>query len=347
VPIINKAISMVYAAMLIMVIAFPLHAQSSLMIPINTAFIHADHHWIMWLPKHPVYEAVEVMSVNKTGSPQGKALRVFFTERNGGKRQVYYFNEASAAQRWRGEAYHRDIEYKSEGAAGSPQNVFVRFKDKDDRAVELSIQFEKNQKLATEGAGLSNQMGHSADSLFLLFYREKAVATTKGRLLIGGEDYSYKEGQTGSKPGYRFNTYSATITYGQSRFTWNQDGLTNSWGRVFGNGDKSNSEMVYRSKPFLNSTGEQSVIEITANREGEIRQYKHHSGGRAFQIEFAPALPTIESAKSGQVIRYQMSFDNFKNLIEGVLSVKKEENMIVLDLAASNAKLDEGLFFAI
>jgi len=45
-------------------------AQSKLLIPINTNFSYWDHHWIMWIPRHPLYEAVEVLSVDSTTDPR-------------------------------------------------------------------------------------------------------------------------------------------------------------------------------------------------------------------------------------------------------------------------------------
>ena len=33
-------------------------------VPLVTAHHHWDHHWFVWLPRHPVYESVEVMSID-------------------------------------------------------------------------------------------------------------------------------------------------------------------------------------------------------------------------------------------------------------------------------------------
>ena len=95
------------------------NAQGQPLIPFQTNFSHSEHHWILWIPKHQVYEAIEVRSAENERSPGGKSIRVFFTERLGGKKQVFYFNEETVAKRFRHEAYHRDIEYRADGQPGS------------------------------------------------------------------------------------------------------------------------------------------------------------------------------------------------------------------------------------
>ena len=35
-------------------------------VPFSSYFFHWDNHWYVWLPRDPVYEAVEVMSAKRT-----------------------------------------------------------------------------------------------------------------------------------------------------------------------------------------------------------------------------------------------------------------------------------------
>ncbi len=42
----------------------PAAAQTPL-VPIVSGFQHWDHHWYLWLPGDPVYEAVEVMAAER------------------------------------------------------------------------------------------------------------------------------------------------------------------------------------------------------------------------------------------------------------------------------------------
>ncbi len=170
------------AAVLILTVTYPSYAQSPLLVPINTNFSHWDHHWIMWIPQHPVYEAVEVLSVDNPRNPKHRLIRIFFTERAGGK-QVQYFSDAAVAKSWRGEAYFRDIEYRTEGAFGKPLNLSAKFKDKENRLVELTIQTAKGEALTTVGEGLKAQGSHAADSVFLLFYNGPNITKTTGKLL--------------------------------------------------------------------------------------------------------------------------------------------------------------------
>ena len=38
-------------------------------IPLMSAHYFWDHHWYVWLPRHPIYEAVEIMSIDTPGNP--------------------------------------------------------------------------------------------------------------------------------------------------------------------------------------------------------------------------------------------------------------------------------------
>ncbi len=302
-------------------------------VPLNTGFSHWDHHWILWTPQHPVYEAVEVMTDGNPQSPKGTLVRVFFTERAREKRQVYYFNDAAVANRWRvGVAYQRDIEYQTEDQPGQPLALSLKFNDNDNRNVELSFEFDQEQRLTTEYAGLTDQMGHGSESVFLLFYREKTSVAARSRLVIGGEDYSIKREQPGGmqafyRTGYRSNIYVATVSYGEFHFDWKDDTLTSSRGRVFKGTPDAKGDALYRS----NQAADQTVVELLTNSHGELREYRHRLGEHALRLECEPAVPTIKTAKSGQKVKYRISIDNFKNLVQGDLLTKNDGNRMSFD----------------
>lgn len=303
------------------------NAQTQPLVPFQTNFSHSEHHWILWTPKHPVYEAIEVRSANN-----GKSIRVFFTERAGGKNQVFYFNEASLAKRFRHEAYHRDIEYRADGQPGKPLDLFIRFKDKHDQPVELEMKFAAQQELTLQHAGLTDQMGHGADWSFLIFFREKTASMATNKLLIGGEDFSItpelaRGTQLFWRSGYRSNIYVATIAYGKSKFQWNQNELTSSFRRVFKVASSKDNEVLYRSNPFE----DQTTIELVTNSTGEIRQYRHLLRPHVFRIDFDPALPTIKSARTDQTVKYSISLDSFTDLVLGLVSVKKQNDTVKFD----------------
>ncbi|HEU4478471.1 MAG TPA: hypothetical protein VFR80_08125 [Pyrinomonadaceae bacterium] len=81
IKLIQKVMSGGLFAAIIVTAAVVGHAQSKPLVPVNTNFSYWDHHWIMWIPKHPLYEAVEVLSVDGATDPNERLIRVFFTEK--------------------------------------------------------------------------------------------------------------------------------------------------------------------------------------------------------------------------------------------------------------------------
>ena len=63
------------------------------MISLTTRFAHWDHHWLLWMPQHPVYESIEALAT-QPDLARPAIVTVFFTERAAPKKQVYYFNDA-------------------------------------------------------------------------------------------------------------------------------------------------------------------------------------------------------------------------------------------------------------
>ena len=60
-----------FSSLLIFARAAAVQEEALPLIPITTAFIHGDHHWIMWIPENPMYEAVEVERVEASGPTGG------------------------------------------------------------------------------------------------------------------------------------------------------------------------------------------------------------------------------------------------------------------------------------
>ena len=77
----------------------------------------------VWLPRHPFYEGVEIMSIDTVGNPY-RAVWVFFTERDGGKRQVHFFDDRRIVEGFAG-SYYRPIDYERSGTPGRGQSVRV------------------------------------------------------------------------------------------------------------------------------------------------------------------------------------------------------------------------------
>jgi hypothetical protein len=237
----------------------PGHAQPP--IPLQTQFSHWDHHWFMWTPRHPVYEAIEVMARDGSdGRPP--LIWSFLTEREGRKKQVNYFNDPVLARRWPGDTHYRDIEYRADGATGAPRDLTVRFRDKDNAPVEWTVTFDPGAVLGTSGAGLTDQSGHSSASLFLIFFREKGAATRHSALRIGGRDFSFRDedqasGQFGAS--YSTNVFTATVAYGSTVVENTSDGMRTSTGRVFRR-QASSDAVAFTS----NALGERNAIRIVS-----------------------------------------------------------------------------------
>ena len=145
--------------------------------------VTAHHHWFVWLPRHPVYESVEIMSIDSANSFY-RAVWVFFTERRGGNHQVHYFDDRQIVGYFPG-SHHRPIHYERSGAPGQGQSVRVALTGLDDVPIEIVVDLA-DRPLTRTGAGLTNQSGHSADTLFLLFHRDHVAFASdccKGLLL--------------------------------------------------------------------------------------------------------------------------------------------------------------------
>ena len=160
-------------------------------VPLVIAHHHWDHHWFVWLPRHPVYESVEVMSIDSAGD-YFRAVWVFFTERHGGKRQTHFFDSRQIVERFPG-SHYRPIEYERSGTPGQGLSVRVALAGLDDVPIEVAVDLA-DQPLTRIGAGLTDQSGHSAGTLFLLFHRDRVALARTNEVRIGGGDYSFRAG---------------------------------------------------------------------------------------------------------------------------------------------------------
>ena len=103
-------------AVLALALLCPAAAALEPAVPLVRVHHRRDHHWFVWLPRHPDYEAVEI-------------------------------------------------------------------------AVDLA-----DRPLKREGAGLTDQSGHSAETVFLLFQRARTAMARGNEVRIGGRDYSFRPG---------------------------------------------------------------------------------------------------------------------------------------------------------
>ena len=107
-------------------------------VPLVSLHQYWDHHWFVWLPRHPVYESAEIMSIDAAGSPY-RAVWVFFTERRGNKRQLTLPGRQADRREATTGSHYRPIVYRRSGAAGRGQSVRVALKGLDGEPIEIAV----------------------------------------------------------------------------------------------------------------------------------------------------------------------------------------------------------------
>ena len=160
-------------------------------IPLISYNHNFDHHWYVWLPRHPTYKAVEVMTIDAPHTPY-RLVWVFFTEREGAKRQHHFMDDPLIAQ---GTDYfhYREIDYRRTGESGEGHNVHVSFTGLDGVPIEVEIDAE-GVPLTRDDGGSHNQSGHGADRVVMLFHRKRTARTERNRVLMDGQDFSFRAG---------------------------------------------------------------------------------------------------------------------------------------------------------
>lgn len=291
------------------------HASEPI-VPFNPRFSHWDHHWYVWLPRDPVYEAVEVMSAT---APKSPLVWAFLTERAAPKRQHHYINDRAlaAATGW----IYAEIGYDASGSADGPLGLSVRFTDTDGKPVAIAIGFPPGASLSRSGAGLTDQIGHSGDRVFLIFYREQGARTEQSRVTIGGIEMSQPPADAPPLPfraAYSRNIFVAAIPFGASRV-------------AFGAGrgadldfmEQTSAEAGHRLYVATRAQGER--IELVADSEGRLEQFLDRRGPHVFAVDFSPAL-----ADSGESA-YRVTLDDFHGLVSGAVRATRQDGDLILD----------------
>ena len=160
-------------------------------IPLISNHVYFDHHWYVWLPRHPTYEAVEIMSIDSPFNPY-KLVWVFFTEREGAKRQHHFMDDPLIAEGIE-DFYYREIEYRRTGESGTGQSVHVSLTGLDGVPFNVEIDAE-GASLSREGAGLTDQSGHGADRVVMLFHRKRSTLAERNRVTIAAKTIPFARG---------------------------------------------------------------------------------------------------------------------------------------------------------
>ena len=277
-------------------------------VPLATAHHHWDHHWFVWLPRHPVYESVEVMSIDSAGGFY-RAVWVFFTERHGGKRQVHFFDDRQIVEGFPG-SHYRPIDYERSGSPGQGQSVRVALTGLDDVPIEIVVDLA-DRPLTRTGAGLTNQSGHSADTLFLLFHRDRTALARSNEVRVGGADYSFRAGDDpAAKPrfmaAYSAGIQIAVIPFGQWSFSRHEERLSaNAAGLSFAVTEPDGGVRLTASQP-----GYRNRIAVDLNAGGALTGYRHDAATHRLALSFDAALPlAVDSPRSANQFAVHMNPD--------------------------------------
>ena len=277
-------------------------------VPLVTAHHHWDHHWFVWLPRHPVYESVEVMSVDSAGD-YFRAVWVFFTERYGAKRQVHFFDNRQIVERFPGSRY-RPIEYERFGAPGQGQSVRVALAGLDDVPIEIAIDLA-DRPLTRTGAGLTDQSGHSAGTLFLLFHRDRTARARTNEVRIGGGDYSFRAGDdpTGKHrfmAAYSAGIQIAVVPFGQWLFSRQETRLdATAAGLSFAVTEPDGGMRLTAPVP-----GYHSRIAVDLDAGGALTGYRHDAATHRLALDFDAVLPlALDAPRTAREFAIRMNPD--------------------------------------
>jgi hypothetical protein len=305
-------------------------ASATPLVPIISLLSHWDHHWYIWLPGDPHYEAVEVMAAER-GADVPPLVWVFFTERDEPKRQTHYFNDARVAAA-RG-ANFSDIAFTMTGTDEGPQDLVVSFVDTAARSIAIEVRFNPGTQLVTQGAGLTNQIGHSGDRLLLVFFRERNAFAQVSHVTIAGVDVAIPQpGENHPVPfsaAYSKNILVSGFAFGERRVDFTNAGFAN---------DSAAAEMdALRFAPsdqrgvFVAVRPDNSRVELVTAIDDALAYYRHRSGNHVLEIEFVPPLPPTNARNADFDSTYRMSLDGFRDLLAGTVHVSEQSDKVTLD----------------
>jgi hypothetical protein len=252
---------------------------------------------------------------------------VFFTERDGPKRQIHYYNDARAAAAAGGQA--RDIAFKMTGPEGGARGVSVAFRDAKGRPVVIDVHMSSEARLGARGAGVTNQIGHSGDRLLLLFFPEKAVLADAWSVAIAGVNVAVPPGL--DHPASFPAVYSSNIYVGGFPF--------GDWRIGFGEAVSVGDAETVRFKPTATPGGYQAIlsdssrVELVAAADGALRTYRNYDsggGGHILEISFDPPLRAADRLANGVDSAYRISLDGFHDLLLGAVHAARHDGSVTL-----------------
>jgi hypothetical protein len=278
------------------------------LVPFSTILDHWDHHWFLWLPHHPAYEAVEIAS--RDPNREGRvAVWVWFTERAGAKRQVHYRNDPQLASLVGG--IYRPLDYTIAGDVGRPRGLKLHFNDIEDKPVDIDVAFDPTQVLSRQGAGLTDQSGHMSDRAFLIFYRDTNALAQDARVAIAGENMTFDRNDI--KGAFRFKwAYSHGITIGLIRY--------GSFKLAFGPGGYSPSPETggyVQQKPWGGS------VSLLSDSSGRLKEYIDRAAdGDFLRVVFDSPLPPCGAESGRQSSAFSISIAAAADVVKGRVEIQ-------------------------
>jgi hypothetical protein len=295
------------------------------LVPLISDLHHWDHHWYIWLPGDPVYEAVEVMAA-KRGPDTAPLVWVFFTERDGFKRQIHYYNDPRLAAATG--AQLRDIAFTMSGSDGGPRDVSVSLLDQTGRPVEIAVSFSPDARLITAGAGLTNQIGHSGDRMLLMFFRERNAFAQTWHVMIAGIDASIPQsGQNRSAPfpaAYSSNIFVGLFPFGDRSASF-EDARPGEEKGVMHFTPTAVVGVYSATRP------DRTRIELATEQDAALQYYRHHNGPHVLEVSFEPPLPSPGRLTAAFNSTYRISLDGFHDLLTGSVHASRKDDAIILD----------------
>ena len=168
-----------------------------------------------------------------------------------------------------------------------------------------------NGPLTRTGAGLTDQSGHSADSLFVLFHRDRNALARANEVRIGGRDYSFRAGDdpTGEHrfmAAYSAGIQIATISFGHwafsrhaARLSASQDGLS------FAVTEPDGAMRLTASQP-----GYRNRVAVDFDAGGALTGYRHDAAANRLAISLDRALPlALDAPPAVRVFAVHMNPD--------------------------------------
>ena len=187
--------------------------------------------------------------------------------------------------------HYRKIDYRRAGEAGASQSVHVSLMGLDGVPFEVEIDAE-GVPLTRDGAGLTNQSGHDAERVVMLFHRKRSARTERNRVVIGGTDFSFRAGDDPEGEHRFMAAYSAGIQivvfpFGQWAFEGDETRL-GSEAAGFSFTVQVREDGVALVSDLL---GYQNRTAIELDADGDLERYRHDVGSNRMVISLDEAVP--------------------------------------------------------